>query len=80
MIKENEVLVIDDFISTEYQEQIKNTLIGEELFNGHEFSWHYIDDVMSNPSNEAFICDEMDIHNDSATSTKIISPFTHGFY
>ena len=45
MIKENEVLVIDDFISTEYQEQIKNTLIGEALFNGHEFPWHYIEDV-----------------------------------
>ena len=45
MIKEHEVLVIDDFISTEYQEQIKNTLIGEALFNGHEFPWHYIEDV-----------------------------------
>ena len=45
MIKEHEVLVIDDFISKEYQEQIKNTLIGEALFNGHEFPWHYIEDV-----------------------------------
>ena len=39
MIKESEVLVIDDFISTEYQEQIKNTLIGEQRFKGNEFPW-----------------------------------------
>ena len=45
MIQENEIMVIDDFIDIEYQNQIKNILIGEETFEDYEFPWYYVDDV-----------------------------------
>ena len=41
MIGEGEILVIDDFISLEYQEKIKQELIGLE----NNFPWHYTEDV-----------------------------------
>ena len=34
MIQDNEVFVIDDFIEKEYQEQIKNVLLGSGTFDG----------------------------------------------
>ena len=37
MIKDNEVFVIDDFIEKEYQEQIKNVLLGSQPFDDQEF-------------------------------------------
>ena len=45
MIKDNEVFVIDDFIEKEYQEQIKNVLLGSEPFDDLEFPWYFIEDV-----------------------------------
>jgi len=45
MIKDNEVFVIDDFIEKEYQEQIKNVLLGSEPFDDIEFPWYFIEDV-----------------------------------
>lgn len=46
MIGDNEVYVIDDFLDKEYQEKIKNILLGgDESYNGHDFPWHYIEDV-----------------------------------
>ena len=41
MICEGEILVIDDFISLEYQEKIKQELMGI----GNDFPWHYTEDV-----------------------------------
>ena len=41
MIGEGEILVIDDFISLEYQEKIKQDLLGLENI----FPWHYSEDV-----------------------------------
>ena len=41
MIDEGKIIVIDDFISLEYQEKIKNDLIGLE----NDFPWHYSEDV-----------------------------------
>ena len=41
----NRIIVIDDFIDKNYQEQIKNTLMGEETFNDFDFPWFYNDDV-----------------------------------
>ena len=41
MIGRGEILVIDDFISLEYQEKIKNDLIGLDNY----FPWHYAEDV-----------------------------------
>ena len=43
MIGEGEILVIDDFISLEYQEKIKRDLIGLE----NDFPWHYTEDITS---------------------------------
>ena len=85
MIKESEVLVIDDFISTEYQEQIKNTLIGEQRFKGNEFPWLFLDDVtMSNPSNQDHLYSgEKDIHDGNAIKYQNYSQrrpaFTHSY-
>ena len=41
MIGEGEIIVIDDFISLEYQEKIKSELIGLD----NDFPWHYTEDV-----------------------------------
>ena len=41
MIGEGEIIVIDDFISLEYQEKIKQELLGL----GNNFPWHYTEDV-----------------------------------
>ena len=40
MINKGEILVIDDFIDLEYQEKIKDNLMGD-----NSFPWYYIDDV-----------------------------------
>ena len=40
MIGKGEILVIDDFIDLEYQEKIKDNLMGD-----NDFPWYYIDDV-----------------------------------
>ena len=41
MIDEGEIIVIDDFISLEYQEKIKQELLGLE----NDFPWYYTEDV-----------------------------------
>ena len=41
MINEGEIIVIDDFISLEYQEKIKQELLGLE----NDFPWYYTEDV-----------------------------------
>ena len=41
----NKVLVFDDIIDLEYQEKIKNVLIGEETFNDYYFPWYFTQDV-----------------------------------
>ncbi len=43
MIGEGEILVIDDFVSLEYQEKIKQELLGVN----NNFPWHYTEDVTS---------------------------------
>tara|TARA_A100001515_G_scaffold87015_1_gene69106 strand:- start:194 stop:772 length:579 start_codon:yes stop_codon:yes gene_type:complete len=40
MIDKGGILVIDDFIDKDYQEEIKNNLMGD-----NDFPWYYIDDV-----------------------------------
>ena len=41
MIGEGEILVIDDFVSLEYQEKIKKELMGLD----NNFPWYYIEDI-----------------------------------
>ena len=41
MIGEGEIIVIDDFVSLEYQEKIKQELLGLE----NDFPWYYTEDV-----------------------------------
>ena len=43
MISEGEILVIDDFVSLEYQEKIKQELLGLN----NDFPWFYTEDVTS---------------------------------
>lgn len=45
MIDKGGILVIDDFIDKDYQEDIKNHLMGDYLYNDELFPWYYIDDV-----------------------------------
>ena len=45
MIQDNEVYVIDDFIEKDYQEQIKDVLLGQKAFDDLEFPWYFIEDV-----------------------------------
>ena len=41
MIDEGEILVIDDFVSLEYQQKIKDELLGLD----NNFPWYYIEDI-----------------------------------
>ena len=43
MIQDNEVFVIDDFIEKDYQEKIKEKLLGKA--DQQTFPWFYIEDV-----------------------------------
>jgi|TARA_R100001086_G_scaffold141428_1_gene74263 hypothetical protein len=45
MINKGEVWVFDNFIDIEYQNKIKNTLMGDEGGDENPFPWYYIDDV-----------------------------------
>ena len=45
MIDKGGILVIDDFIDKEYQEDIKDVLLGKIDWGDQLFPWHYIDDV-----------------------------------
>ena len=45
MIDKGGILVIDDFIDKDYQEDIKDYLMGDYLYNDEQFPWYYIDDV-----------------------------------
>ena len=45
MIDKGGILVIDDCIDKDYQEDIKDVLLGKEEWGDLLFPWHYIDDV-----------------------------------
>ena len=45
MLLDNEIYVFDDFIDIQYQEDIKNILLGEFDYEGELFPWSYIEDV-----------------------------------
>ena len=45
MIDKGGILVIDDFIDKDYQEDIKDVLLGAVDWGDQLFPWHYIDDV-----------------------------------
>ena len=40
MLQKNQILVIDDFIDIEYQEKIKDHLMGEAEINDNLFPWY----------------------------------------
>ena len=42
---ENKILVFDNIIDLDYQEKIKNILIGEETYNDYYFPWYFTQDV-----------------------------------
>ena len=41
----DKILVFDDIIDLEYQERIRNILIGEKTFEGYFFPWYFTKDV-----------------------------------
>ena len=45
MILDKEIYVIDDFIDSEYQKNIKNILMGDYQYEGKDFPWYYTSDV-----------------------------------
>tara|TARA_R100001440_G_scaffold11380_4_gene20294 strand:+ start:273 stop:866 length:594 start_codon:yes stop_codon:yes gene_type:complete len=45
MIDKGGILVIDDFIDKDYQQDIRDYLMGDYLYNNELFPWYYIDDV-----------------------------------
>ena len=45
MILDKEIYVIDDFIDTEYQEDIRNILMGDYQYRKKYFPWYYTEDV-----------------------------------
>jgi hypothetical protein len=45
MIDKGGILVIDDFIDKDYQEDIKEQLMGDPRLDDEPFPWFYIDDV-----------------------------------
>ena len=45
MIRENEVIVIDDLVNIEYQNYIKDILMGEGHYKDQNFPWYYTEDI-----------------------------------
>ena len=41
----DKIYVFDDIIEKDYQNKIKNILIGQVRYNDEDFPWYYIDDV-----------------------------------
>jgi len=78
MIDKGGILVIDDFIDEEYQEDIKNVLLGAEEWDDLVFPWHYIDDVTAafeeNNQGRPGLSHVYVEHNDDETSD-IVSDF-----
>ena len=79
MIDEGKILVIDDFISLEYQEKIKQDLLGLENI----FPWHYSEDVTAagdfdSQHRPAMSHQYVQIDDDNDTS-EIISVYHHLF-
>ena len=79
MIGEGEIIVIDDFISLEYQEKIKQDLLGLENI----FPWHYSEDVTAagdfdSQHRPAMSHQYVQIDDDNDTS-EIISVYHHLF-
>ena len=50
MIKDSEIIVIDDIIGLDYQEQIKGILLGDINYKDYEFPWYYTKDVTKSDS------------------------------
>ena len=45
MIKDSEIIVIDNGIDSDYQEQIRSILLGEVNYGDYEFPWYYTKDI-----------------------------------
>ena len=79
MIGQGEIIVIDDFISLEYQEKIKQDLLGLD----NVFPWHYSEDVTAagdfdSQHRPAMSHQYVEIDDDNDTS-EIISVYHHLF-
>ena len=79
MIGEGEILVIDDFVSPEYQEKIKKELMGLD----NNFPWHYVEDVTSagdyDSQYRAALAHQYVEIDDDDDSSEIVSVYHHLF-
>ena len=79
MIGEGEILVIDDFVSLEYQEKIKRELIGLD----NNFPWFYTEDITGagdyDSQHRAALGHQYVIINDDDDTSEIESVYHHLF-
>ena len=79
MIDEGGIIVIDDFISLEYQEKIKQELLGL----GNNFPWHYTEDVTAagdfDSQHRPAMSHDYVIINDDDDTSEIESVYHHLF-
>ena len=79
MIGEGEILVIDDFVSLEYQEKIKQELIGID----NDFPWFYTEDITGagdyDSQHRAALGHQYVIINDDDDTSEIESVYHHLF-
>ena len=52
-MNDGEIIVIDNIINLDYQEQIKDILLGEINYKNYEFPWYYTKDVTKSDLNKS---------------------------
>ena len=81
----NKILVFDDILDLEYQERIKNILIGEETFNGYYFPWYFTQDVtkhndVDSQKRSAFFHGYVDNKNDNDNNVGTVNSIFHHLF
>ena len=52
-MNDSEIIVIDNIVNLDYQEQIKDILLGEINYKNYEFPWYYTKDVTKSDLNKS---------------------------
>ena len=81
----NKILVFDDILDLEYQERIKNILIGEETFNDYYFPWYFTQDVtkhndVDSQKRSAFFHGYVDNKNDNDNNVGTVNSIFHHLF
>jgi len=71
---DNKIYVIDDMIDVEYQNAIKNVLMGSYFYKNKEFPWFYISDVTDSHNaysqNRSAMCHKCVYYNEETNVSK----------